>query len=662
MQGIQLRRTVLVLAASLGSLLHAQNRAPAPTTPEAAQWREYAGDVRGTKYSPLSQIAPANISQLAVAWRWESADRGLQASNPLWSAGRNEDTPLMTNGTLYTVTGLGLVAALDPDTGRTRWVYDPESYKSGTPNNVGFIQRGLAYWSDGTRERVLLGTGDAYLISIDARTGKPDPAFGSAGKVDLITNVPGAVRAANFAARRPLIAGNVAIVGNSIADTIPNQQMPPGDVKAFDIRSGALLWTFHTVPRRGEFGYDTWLNEAAERNGSTNVWAGMSYDPDLDFVYLPTSSPDNNGYGGLRPGNNLFSDSIVCVEAKTGRRVWHYQVIHHDIWDYDLPAIPVLGDITVDGRRIPAVMQVSKQAFTYVLNRRTGEPVWPIEERAVPQSTLSGEQTSPTQPFPTKPPAYDLQGSAEENLVDFTPELRRRARAQHQQLASGPLYTPAGEKAGAMVPGVFGGTNWGGAGFDPEAGVLYVPSIMMPTPLRARLPDGHGNPVAAGPNVMELMTIEGLSIFKPPYARVTAIDMNKGTLVWSAPLGNGPRNHPLLKGLSLPPLGDGIHRASVLVTKTLLFVNVSRLANNGLPQPPAWVKWADPDADRTLMYVFDKATGKLLHDVKLDGMSAAAPMTYLHNGNQYIVVAVGGGRSSELVALRLPDAKPSSGR
>ena len=618
-------------------------------------WREYAGDTLGTKYSSLDQITAANVGRLDVAWRWASADRDLQASNPLWSTGRNEDTPLMINGTLYTVTGLGLVAAVDPGTGETLWVYDPQSYAAGTPNNVGFIQRGLAHWTDGSRERLLLGTGDAYLISLDVQTGRPDPAFGADGTVDLTVGIPGARRAMNLAARRPLVAGNVVVVGSSIADTIPNQQMPPGDVKAFDVQTGEHLWTFHTVPHRGEFGYDTWLNESAERNGSANVWAGMSYDPELDYIYLPTSSPDNNGYGGNRPGDNLFSDSIVCLEASTGNRVWHFQAIHHDIWDYDFPAIPILGDISVEGRKIPALMQVSKQGFTYVLDRRTGEPVWPIEERAVPQSTLPGERTSPTQPFPTKPPPFELQGTTEDNLIDFTPELKQRALEQLQQLSHGPLYLPRSTKGGAMVPGVFGGTNWGGGGFDPETGVLYVPSIMMPTPLRARSVDSHGNRVSTGRSPLELMTIDGLSIFKPPYARVTAIDLHKGEHLWMSPLGEGPQHHPLLEGLALPPLGDAVHRASVLVTKTLLVVNVSRLANNGLPQPPAWAEWADPDADQTLIFIFDKATGELLHEVEMDGLSAAAPMTYMHDGRQYIAVAVGGGMTSEVVALTVDD-------
>ena len=631
--------SAMIVVSLVGSGWHAVR---AQTAGTQGEWHEYAGDVLGTKYSPLDQITSANVQELEVAWRWPSLDLPLQASNPLWLTGRNEDTPLMANGVLFTVTGLGLVAALDPGTGVTRWSYDPESYKAGKPNNVGFIQRGLAYWTDGDRERLLLGTGDAYLISIDARTGKPDPGFGNEGKVDLTVGIPGAARARNFSARRPLVAGDVIVMGSNIADTIPNQQMPPGDVRAFDVRTGKLLWTFHTIPREFEYGYDTWLNDSATSNGSANVWAGMSYDPDLDYIYLPTSSADSNGYGGNRPGANLFSDTLLCLEAKTGARVWHFQTVHHDIWDYDLPAIPILGDITVDGRLVRAVMQVSKQGFTYVLDRETGQPVWPIEERPVPQSpTMPGEWISPTQPFPSRPPPFDLQGTLEHNLTDLTPELKRRALEQWQQLNPGPVYTPRAPEGTVMIPSAYGAANWGGAGFDPETGTLYVPSVTM---------------VGAYGELADLVTVDGLSIFKPPYARVTAIDMNQGEHRWVSPLGNGPRNHPLLSGLNLPPLGDGIHRASVLVTRTLLFANVSHVANNGLPEPRAWGSWQDPNADRKLLFVFDKTTGELLREIELDGLSAAAPLTYVHRGKQYVVVAVGGGRTSEVVALSLPGA------
>ena len=423
------------------------------------EWIDYAGDAYGMKYSPLALITPQNVGQLEVAWRWPSADQDLQKSNPLLRASRYEDTPLMVNGVLYTATPLGLIAALDPATGHARWVYDPKSYVAGRHGNAGFKTRGLAYWTDGSEERVLLGTNDAYLVSVDAKAGLPDPKFGVGGKVDITVGIRDARRAFNISARRALIAGNIAVVASSILDPTTTKEAPPGYVHAFDVRSGTLLWTFHTVPRPGEFGSDTWLDNSAEYTGNTNVWAGMAYDPELDYLYLRTSTPTNDWYGGHRPGDNLFAESLVCVEAKTGKRVWHFQAVHHGLWDYDFPSHPTLGDVTVNGQRIKAVMQISKQNWVYAFDRRTGRPLWPIEERLVEQSTVPGERTARTQPFPTKPASYDLQGATEENLIDFTPELKKRALAQLQTFKHGPLFTPPSEQGTLVVPGPLGGAN-----------------------------------------------------------------------------------------------------------------------------------------------------------------------------------------------------------
>ena len=285
-----------------------------------------------------------------------------------------------------------------------------QAYTAGRPANVGFLHRGLSYWTDGTEERLVLGTNDARLVSIDARTGEPDPDFGVEGKVDIMVGIRDAVRGTNFAARRSLIAGDVVVVGTAIADGFRTKEMPPGDVQAYDVRTGRKLWTFHTIPREYEAGYETWLNGSAEFTGNANVWNGMAYDPELDYVYLPTSTPTHNEYGGNRPGDNLYAESLVCVDAGTGERIWHFQAVHHGIWDYDFATRPILADITVDGRPIKAIIQVSKQAFTYVFDRATGEPVWPIEERPVPQSTVPGERTAPTQPFPSRPPPFDHAG------------------------------------------------------------------------------------------------------------------------------------------------------------------------------------------------------------------------------------------------------------
>ena len=631
---------------------------------EDGEWRAYAGDTYGMKYSPLSQINKDNVRDLQVAWRWASADRDVQRSDPRLRASRYEDTPLFANGVLYTVTPLGFVAALDPGTGEARWVYNPESYASGRHTNTGFMVRGMSYWTDGTNERLFVPTNDAYLLSIDARTGQPDPAFGTGGKVDVAAGIPGVNRPVNFAARRGVVAGDIVVVGSSIQDS-PTKTSPRGDVKAFDVRTGELLWVFHTVPREFELGYDTWLDGSAEYSGSANAWAGMAYDPELDYVFIPTSTSTSDYYGGFRPGNNVFAESLVALEAKTGKRVWHFQAVHHGLWDYDFPSHPTLGEITVDGQRIKAVMQISKQNYTYAFNRETGEPIWPIVETPVPQNTAAnGEWTSPTQPIPSKPPPYDQQGSHLDDLVDFTPELRQQARAQLEQLGYSPLYTPPSDRGTLVVPGSLGGANWGGAAFDPETGVLYVPSRTTFSVRRARYPNEDRSGLAPptprpGPSPNSLLYIDGLPIFKPPYARVTAIDMNDGDHLWMSPLGAGPIRHPLLADYGafppLPPLGDPVLGAAPLVTKTLLFVGVTHLFVYGLPQPPPWAEFATPDATEKLIYVFDKETGSPLHVIKLDGLSAAAPMTYRHNGRQYLVVAVGGGEDCELVALALPE-------
>jgi quinoprotein glucose dehydrogenase len=628
----------------------------------AGEWRAYAGSVLGRKYSPLDQITPGNLENLEIAWKWTSPEIELQRSSPVLRVSRNENTPLMANGVLYTMTGLGLVAALDPGTGRTHWVYDPGSHKTGRPNNGGFLSRSFGYWTDGKVERLLVGTHDAYLMSLDARTGRPDPGFGVEGRVDLTTGIRDVQRSTNLSARAPLVAGDIVIVGSSIQDVMRNKEAPPGYVKAFDVRTGKPLWTFHTVPRPGEFGYETWLDGSAEYNGNTNVWGGMAYDAELDYVYLPVSTPSSDYFGGHRPGDNLFAESLVCLQAKTGKRVWHFQAVHHGVWDYDFPTNPILSDITVNGRQIKAVAQVSKQAFTYVFDRRTGEPVWPIEERMVPQSTVPGERTAPTQPFPTKPPAFDLQGSIEQNLIDFTPQLRKRAMEQLQQFVYGPLFTPPSEKGTLVLPGNLGGANWGGAALDPETGILYVPSRTTPTLMRLTPTDPKTTNLryrlgadGGSPNLMAAMNVDGLPLFKPPYARVTAIDLNKGEHLWTSAVGNGPRNHPLLKDLNLPPLGDAVDGISTLLTKEVLFVTTwRRQRGDGRPLVPSWAPHGDPDAGRKILYAFDKRTGRLLRTFDLDGHAAAAPMTYLHGGRQYLTMAVGGNEEAALVAFALP--------
>ena len=411
------------------------------------EWRYYAGDAASTKYSPLGQVTRANVGSLEIAWRWSSPDNEIVKANPSARPGGFQDTPIMVNGVLYTTSSLGVYSAIDPATGRTLWQYDPEVWKVGRPPNLGYTHRGAAYWSDGSRRRIISGTHDAHLISIDAETGKPDTTFGVNGRADVVEGLAYVERMRNYAINStPVVVKNVVIAGANIQDLPQTKEQPRGDIFGFDARTGKKLWTFHSIPQKGEFGNDTWENGSAEYTGATNVWSMITVDEELGYIYLPFGTPTNDYYGGHRLGNNLFAESLVCLDATTGKRVWHFQAVHHGLWDYDFPAAPILVDITVDGRRINAVAQVSKQGFVYVFDRKTGTPVWPIAERAVPQSTAPGERTSMTQPFPTKPPPFDLQGLLDGDVIDFTPELRAHALEVLKAWDRGPLFTPPSER------------------------------------------------------------------------------------------------------------------------------------------------------------------------------------------------------------------------
>ncbi|MCH7565480.1 MAG: pyrroloquinoline quinone-dependent dehydrogenase [Gemmatimonadetes bacterium] len=628
-----------------------------------AEWRSYGGDIGSTKYSPLDQINRDNLGDLRIAWQWESVDGrfdldrlredypNLQVPNDIAAVriSNLKATPLMVGGVLYISTPLSQIAAIEAATGETLWVHDPRSYVSGIPIMLlGFSNRGLAYWTDGERERLILGTGDAYLIAVDARSGDAVPGFGDEGRVDLMDGIPRARRSPppmNYSiTSAPVVCGDVVIVGSAISDQPRFREAPPGHVRGFDARTGELLWTFHTIPQPGEFGHETWEDGSWRYTGNTNVWTLMSADEELGYVYLPVGNATNDHYGGHRPGNLLFANSLVALECSTGRRVWHYQLVHHDLWDYDPPAAPNLIDITVDGRAIKAVAQVTKHAFTFVFDRETGEPVWPIEERPVPASDVPGEWTSPTQPFPTKPPPFDRQGATIDNLIDFTPELRAEAIEILERYRSGPLFTPPslidagtdGTRGTIALPGYTGGANWSGAAVDPETGILYVSSATQPIiprlvqlgPERSNLRYSRG-PMRAPPGPA------GLPLFKPPYGRITAIDLNEGEIVWQESNGPGPasiRDHPRLEGLELPALGGG--RDFLLVTETLLFSGQQR-----------------PNAEGSyVLTARDKATGEVLAEVPLPGRAIGAPMSYMVEGTQYIALTVQG-NPPRLVAL-----------
>lgn len=644
-----MRRLAFVVSLVVAGLqlASAQNR--------PGEWTHYGGNAASHKYSPLDQINKDTIGRLTVAWRWASPDNAVVDANPMARPGGYADTPLMINGVLYTVTSLGQIAAINPATGQSIWVFDPGNWKTGRPGNLGYVHRGLAYWSAGTAERLLLGTHDAYLISVDAKTGKLDTSFGDAGRIDLMGDLANAVRATNYSvSAAPIVCRDVVVVGASIHDGPTHKEWPRGDVSGFDVRTGKRLWTIHSIPQQGEFGNETWGDDSWTYTGSTNVWTNMSADEELGYVYLPFGTPTDDFYGGHRPGANLFAETLLALDARTGKRVWHFQGVHHGVWDYDFPAAPILVDITVDGKPIKAVAQVSKQGFTYVFDRKTGVPVWPIEERPVPQSTVPGERSSPTQPFPTKPPAYERQGVTENDLIDFTPELKQAALDVFRQFDSGPLYTPGSEKGTIVNPGWAGGANWAGASFDPESGTLYVPSMTSPIVVQLVKPNAdRSNLLYARGGTQMPPTLDGLSILKPPYGRVTAIDLNKGDTKWVAAIGDGPRNHPLLKDLKLPALGAPIRNAA-LVTRSLLFVAMG--AGNlggGRNLPVGERPLSKPEIEPTKLRVYDKATGAPLWEFDPRARPLASPMTYSYQGKQYIVVAAGSGPNAELIAFAL---------
>jgi quinoprotein glucose dehydrogenase len=627
---------VVIVAAFTFASLSAQRAAPAD------EWRYYGSDGGSMKYSPLDLINRGNVGGLQIAWRWPSPDNALARANTALRPGNYEDTPIMANGVLYTISGFGVISAIDPRSGQTRWQYDPESWKAGRPPNLGFTHRGVAYWTDGTRERIISGTHEAYLISIDAKTGKLDAEFGVGGRADAMAGLARAQRTTNYAINStPVIVRNVIVHGANIPDGAQNKEHPRGDVSGYDVRTGKRLWTFRSIPSPGEFGNDTWQNDSWSYTGNTNVWSLLSVDEELGYVYLPFGTPTDDYYGGHRLGNNLFAESLVCLDATTGKRVWHFQGVHHGLWDYDFPAAPVLGQITVNGRTISAVAQVSKQGFVYVLDRKTGQPVWPIEERPVPQSTVLDEQTSATQPFPTRPPAFERQGFTDADVIDFTPELKARAVEIVSQYERGPLFTPPSEKGTIQLPGNGGGANWSGAAFDPETHMLYVPSVTSPflvTLIKPADPSVSNLRYRVGNT--RLPAIDGLPVVKPPYSRLTAYDLNNGTITWQIPVGDGPITHPLLKGVATGPLGGG--RGYVLLTKTLLFVSEREPERGSAVQaPPAF-------------RAVDKSTGAVIWKTELPLGPTGSPMTYVYQGRQYIVMAAGGGLEAELIAFALP--------
>ena len=628
---------------------------------ETIEWRSYAADLASTFYSPADQIDASNFNDLEVAWRFSTHNFGPRPEVILQS------TPLMIGGVLYSTVGARRdVVALDATTGELLWMHRLDEGERGQAAPRRLSGRGLAWWDDGGDGQIFYVTPGYRLIALDAATGLRVSSFGEDGIVDLkleldqdIDLVTGEIGL--HAA--PVIGNDTIVIGAAhLPGTAPtSRENVKGHVRGYDTRTGARKWIFHTIPDSDEFGVDTWLNDSWQYTGNTGVWAQMSIDEELNIAYLPTETPTGDYYGGHRIGDNLFANSLVAVDLDTGERLWHFQVSHHEVWDWDLPAAPILADITVDGREIKAVALPTKQAWIFVFDRETGEPVWPIEERAVAASDVPGEVLSPTQPFPTKPPAIDRQGIGVDDLIDFTPELRAAGEEIASRYTLGPIYTPptlfdpegTGNFGTLIVPAATGGVNWPGGSVDPETGILYQYTKTEVTALRM-INDPERSDMdyvssfrPRGVSPMDLaLTVEGLPIIKPPWARITAVDLNSGEIVWQVPHGETPdhvRNHEKLQGVDIPRTGR-VGRIGTLVTKTLVIAG-----EGGVFTTPS-------GAEGAMLRAYDKATGAEVGEVFMPSGQTGTPMTYMIDGTQYIVLSVGGrGRPSELMAFRLPE-------
>jgi glucose dehydrogenase len=680
-----------------------QDRAGTSRPPSTANgdWPHYTADIRGAKYSPLDQIDASNFGKLEVAWRFKTDSLGPRPEYKL------EGTPLAIKGVLYTTGGTRRsVVALDGKTGELIWAHSLREGRRAAIAPRQLSGRGVSFWTDGKGDdRVVYVTTGYRLVELNAKNGAMIPSFGKEGIVDLKV---GAVKGKGDAIdletgeigvhSTAAVVKDVIIVGSSMREgaTVSTHNNTKGLVRAFDARSGKLLWTFQTIPRPGEFGNDTWENESWAMNGNTGVWSQITVDEDLGLVYLPVETPTSDFYGGHRPGNNLFAESLVCVDLRTGQRKWHFQLVHHPVWNYDMSSAPILADITVNGRAIKAVAVPGKQAFLWVFDRVTGQPVWPIEERPVPQSDVPGEKTSPTQPFPTKPPAYARNVlKVPDDLIDFTPELRAQALKTIERYKVAPwMYNPAvlGDVNGILgainMGNAVGGTNWPGVAYDPETHTIYanannagITSVSLVTPpasfsdiryvsgvagrpfqevigpgdccaadspraqAQAAAPPAPAAAPAAGGGGG--LTIDGLPILKPPYGTISAVNLDRGEIVWQVPHGDTPdnvRNHPALKGLTIPRTGQApTGGIGLMVTKTLVVMGDPQLTTT--PEHPRGA----------MLRAYDKGTGKEVGAVWMAAPQSGSPMTYLVDGKQYIVVAIGGGNySGEYMGFTLP--------
>jgi quinoprotein glucose dehydrogenase len=644
-------RVILSMCLLAALPLSAQTGAP------GGEWRTYGGDLGNTRYSALDQINASNFNKLQIVWSLKTANFGPEPEYKF------EGTPLMAKGVLYTTAGSRrAVVALDAGTGELLWSHAEHEGARGMAAPRRLSGHGLAYWTDGTEERILYVTPGYRLIALDAKTGIPVPNFGKGGVVDLRLDDDqemDLVTADIGLHSTPIVAGNTIIVGaaHRSGEEPRSKINVKGYVRGFEVKTGKRLWIFHTIPRQGEFGYNTWEKGSAEYTGNTGVWAQISVDEELGMAYLPVESPTQDSYGGDRPGSALFAESLVAVDLKTGQRKWHHQLVHHGVWDFDIPCAPVLVSITVDGKPVKALAQATKQSILYVLNRVTGEPVWPFVERPVPQGDVPGEWYSPTQPIPTKPPFYDRNGSTVDDLIDFTPELRAQAIQLAAKYKMGPVFTPPvvskpGGPLGTLIVGYpNGGTNWAGGSFDPQSHIYYVFSQRVAGSL-GLVPPGAGESdvkyfvgtVHESGHAFHRLTVQGLPLVKPPYGRISAINLDTGEIVWQVAHGETPdeiRNSPVLKGINIPRTGrPGV--IGVLTTKTLVIAGEGGVFTDAAGRQGARLR------------AYDKATGKDAGAVYMPSGQTGSPMTYMLNGKQYIVLAIGGqGYPGELLAFRL---------
>jgi quinoprotein glucose dehydrogenase len=609
----------------------------------AGEWLYYSGDQASTKYSGLSQINKSNVSALHLAWTWQTGETELKqfGTHP----GTFEDTPLMIGDVLYVTTPYNQVVALNAETGALLWKYDPKSYADGQPTNgMGFTHRGIAAWRDGKNLRLFLNT-RYRLISLDAGSGQPVASFGEDGIVDLSQGLIWPIKKLDYTQTSPpIVYQNLVILGSAIGDRLVYQHDPPGEVRAFDARTGKQVWSFHTIPQQHEFGNETWGRDSWRFTGHTNVWAPMSLDVQRGLLYLPVSTPSNDFFGGHRPGDNLFAESIVCLDAATGIRKWHYQIVHHGLWDYDLPAAPILLTLNFEGREVDVAVQLTKLGTAFVFDRLTGRPIWPIEERPVPQSDVDGEHAAATQPSPTLPPAFTAQGVTLDDAFDATPELKAAAEAELKKYRLGPMFTPPSYKGTIMRPGIIGGANWGGGAFDSETGILYIKTTNLPHLARIVKPDSsRANPRAAEVDAdwsgdildMDAVFSGGIPLTKPPYAQLTALDLNNAKILWTETFGDWAelRQNPALKNVKLPEkLGIPGNAGSIVTKGGLVFIG----------------------GEDTALHAIDKATGKDLWQGPLPGPAKGTPMTYqTREGHQFVVIAVGAGENATLVAFKI---------